>query len=696
MSYLSRPRIGFFAKDAMTNPSTANNENVIHFLDYQNVTLLNPPAVVGATLPEMSPAAYREWMTSLLTYSDPLAGAPSPTNQPDWQPGMPGYWNYWGDHMTTWGSATVNSLWYENGLPVTTPGSDPLFGARVVWHARICDVDPADTWSTQFISSGFSIVGPDASGAPAELVRGVPTTSFTRWLNFFRYAGAGTFQSVIPTDGLTFIDDARAPRSDAFTALRDGARAAGGLMLRYCFYGMTTSGESMLDVYDGFAEGGREVNPKVGRVLGTIGVWNGTDMISTPVGRVLQQPGPPFFAAPEQPEPVPVAVALNVRTHKHVEDISTPGTQLHAESELLSCVQSMAPAVAVVDRDVVALDLLTAFPEIGCDPNASGDPFAKHDFGAVSLWVAWNDGDGAQAAPLGAVRYDQASYEQLAGICEVPFASNSAAGKHVGDGLLSLRCDEDGTVLLQEIEVAQVETDDRAVYLDLEPVDGGPPEAVGSVRLRAFQKGEPIAGPLPVQVQFWLDDMAPGAVNSINPLVVMACSLSNVQSSGDYTLLDSTEDPSGTFNVTVPAGGELTLRFRTATAGCFKLRFIPPGMTLPAGQPAFAVEYYTNIRVLPLDDYAHVPDEDLTFRFIFDEVLSYYSILYPVMSTIIPWGPDNTPHDPDRVAQFAALMSQAVDASRLDTALQMPITRELSAGKRALLQRWCALQMRTE
>ena len=65
------------------------------------------------------------------------------------------------------------------------------------------------------------------------------------------------------------------------------------------------------------------------------------------------------------------------------------------------------------------------------------------------------------------------------------------------------------------------------------------------------------------------------------------------------------------------------------------------------------------------------------------------------MSTIIPWGPDNTPHDPERVAQFAALMSQAVDASRLDTALQMPITRELSAGKRALLQRWCALQMRT-
>ena len=47
-----------------------------------------------------------------------------------------------------------------------------------------------------------------------------------------------------------------------------------------------------------------------------------------------------------------------------------------------------------------------------------------------------------------------------------------------------------------------------------------------------------------------------------------------------------------------------------------------------------------------------------------------------------------------RVAQFAAIMRQAVDRKHLGTALAMPITRELDEGKRRLVQRWCDLQPR--
>lgn len=701
MSYLSRPRLGFLAADATTNPSTANNENVIHLLDYQRAELLNPPVVEGATLPTMSPAAYREWMTTLITSSDPLPdpdAPPGPGNQPNWGPQMPGYWNYWGDHMTTWGSATINSLWLPGEKPVTSAGTDPLFGASIAWHARIVDVDPADTWSTQFVASGFSVVGPDASGELAELVSGIPTTSFLRWLNFFRYEGAGTFQSVVPNDRLTFIEDARAPRSKAFAALRDGARAGGGLLLRYCFYGM----RPMMDasqLYDEFSAGGHQTNPKIGRVLGTIHVWNGTDMVSTPVGRVMQQRTPPYFASsPQADSLVPVPVAMNVRTHGDVEQLHEPGTHLHAESKMVPCVHNMGPAVAVVEDDRVVLDLLTAFPEAGCAPGFAGDALAKHDFGRVLLQLVYGDPDDPEMATLGDVSYDRKAYEALAGVWEVPFDPSSEAAKHLGDGFLELR-DADGNVLLREIEVAQLETDDRAIYLDLEPSEGGgAPIAAGSLTLRAFYKGEPITEPLDVRVQFWADVMTPGEVNSVNPLVVMACVLTTEQdSTGTYSLVGASRSSDGSWDVTIPAGGELELRFTADTPGCFKLRFIAPGMTIvPAQQPAFAVEYYTNVRALPYDDYSHVPDEELTLQFVYDEVLAYFSILYPVMSEIIPWGPDNTPHDPERVAQFAALMSMAVDESRLGTALQMPITRDLSAGKRALLQRWCALQTRTQ
>jgi hypothetical protein len=49
--------------------------------------------------------------------------------------------------------------------------------------------------------------------------------------------------------------------------------------------------------------------------------------------------------------------------------------------------------------------------------------------------------------------------------------------------------------------------------------------------------------------------------------------------------------------------------------------------------------------------------------------------------------------DPERVAQFASLIRDAIDESRLGTTLEMPITRELSAGKWSLLKRWCDRQL---
>lgn len=168
MSYLARPRIGFFGTDAMVNPSTANNENIVHLLDYDRVQVLNPPVVEGASLPAMDDAAYREWMTSLVVYADPdTAAMPSP----NWQSGMPGYWNYWGDHLATFGNAQATSVWVD-GQPVTRAARDPLLNAYLAFNARIVDVNPADSYGTQFVAAGFRIIGPDRDGELTELVRG--------------------------------------------------------------------------------------------------------------------------------------------------------------------------------------------------------------------------------------------------------------------------------------------------------------------------------------------------------------------------------------------------------------------------------------------------------------------------------------------------------------------------------------------
>ena len=78
--------------------------------------------------------------------------------------------------------------------------------------------------------------------------------------------------------------------------------------------------------------------------------------------------------------------------------------------------------------------------------------------------------------------------------------------------------------------------------------------------------------------------------------------------------------------------------------------------------------------------------------FIYQEVFCYFAVLYPIMSTFIPWGPTDAPDDPQKVAAFANNMIQMTDPAFWDSTGYMPITRELSAGKRALLLRWCQLQ----
>jgi hypothetical protein len=495
MSYLDKPRIGFYGDDAWTNPSTANNENVIHLLDYDKVELLNPPELQGATLGEMSDVAYREWMTSLMTYDAGNPQDPQGIHDPGWAPVMPGYWNYYGDHLTTFGTAAVNGVWLAGD---SAPGTDDaLLGARVAFNAKLVDVDPADSFSSQLISAAFSLVGPDGEGNPVHLLSGVPTIAHLRWTNFNRPYGAGTFQCVIPNDTLRFVDEAAAPTSGGLQALRDGAATGGGLLLRYCLYDMQ-AGANMPEMYDAFRTGDYAQNPKVGYVLGTIGVWNARDMTTAPVGRVLQLPGWPMPPAPPSDE----ATSIHVASHGDLERLHTPGTQDHATLAALPDQTKVGPAVAVVQDDVVVLDLLTTFPE------QAPRNMAKVDYGDVELV--------AGETVVGTVPYDQATYEGQAGVVELPLSEEARTA--MADGSLVLR-DQHGRELVREVGVIQVETDDRGVYLDMDK-EGETATARGTVHIRAFDKGEPAADPFELTVQVVGDDMQLGVANSTDPLVV--------------------------------------------------------------------------------------------------------------------------------------------------------------------------------
>lgn len=93
---------------------------------------------------------------------------------------------------------------------------------------------------------------------------------------------------------------------------------------------------------------------------------------------------------------------------------------------------------------------------------------------------------------------------------------------------------------------------------------------------------------------------------------------------------------------------------------------------------------FLTVRTLPADeDLAAVADSELSWDLVLDRILAHYHAVTPRMSTII----DLT--DRDAVRTFATRILEVTDPALFETTRYMPVTRDMSANRRALLRRYC-------
>jgi hypothetical protein len=123
---------------------------------------------------------------------------------------------------------------------------------------------------------------------------------------------------------------------------------------------------------------------------------------------------------------------------------------------------------------------------------------------------------------------------------------------------------------------------------------------------------------------------------------------------------------------------------------------IPP-VFVPGGPPmSITSAFYCTVRVMPFDNDLPLAFSDLwnathdpqqAWDFVYGNILSLYSLLFPVMKYYgsLDLG------DQQAVDQNIDLILQLTDASMLDSSVYMPATRDLSAGKRTVLQMYGAL-----
>jgi hypothetical protein len=262
--------------------------------------------------------------------------------------------------------------------------------------------------------------------------------------------------------------------------------------------------------------------------------------------------------------------------------------------------------------------------------------------------------------------------------------------------------------MLTESAGLDFQTEDRALYFDAQVLQDWsnpneqPTPGTSTITIRAYRKGLPVQDSVAVNLEYWM--CAKDQVNPSKPQVPVPqgnpyYTVSGAVAQSPTVYANAPGNPPNisvmTDQVTIPANsnGELTITLTALRPGTSVIRFIDP--TIPPVPPNFVWDNtdYACIRILPFDDYrAYTDDQINNWQFMYENFFNYFALLYPVMSHVIPWGPTDAPNNPNIVAQFASQMKIFTDPVNWDTTIYMPITRDLSAGKRDLLWRWCNLQ----
>jgi hypothetical protein len=547
-----------------------------------------------------------------------------------------GIWNYYGTHDATFQDVTITSGLTGPGQPLVT--DDPLVGKRVTLQGKLVDLDAATVHGSQIFLDRVTI-GDTGVGMRA----GRPQRLHARWINFGRnldllpIAGiaAVVWQTVMPKDTVQLSG---APQSPLLSALAEGLARddALGLMLRFQTY---------RTLY--FQNGIRNSIPQQPRTIDELrqlyeqGLNFSNPAYSVMVGALglwlrdepRTWPGGRYLAPAE-----PVAMARRRGQSGAVVSVPVP----------------TGPAVCEVDEvaRLLSLDLSSCVPET--DANLE-----KTDLGALELRVEGADGQSALVASIPPAVYGRQAYEERAGIVDLALDGHDDPDiiAKVRVGRLVLRCRPAGeqherTALIEAPLVAAA--DQRDIYLD---------------------EGEEKTARLAV------------------------LSAAGVAPSGTRVLV-SLHDRAGTLVAPGPilevgADGAAELPVRAETPGFVTYRLAPfaksEAQPTPPAELDTTSDFFVNVRTLPFDDAFEqgTPDSALTWEFVYDRVLRVYDTLNPVMSRTPSIG--KPLDDRDRMETLAFAIKRVIAKDLLESPDAMPVTRDLSAGRRRLLERWCNL-----
>ena len=308
-------------------------------------------------------------------------------------------------------------------------------------------------------------------------------------------------------------------------------------------------------------------------------------------------------------------------------------------------------AYAAIDkqRGVLALDLGNSLPTAGV-----GGPVATESFGELALALR-RPGATPEYDTLGPIDAGDAMYEQTAGIQEFALSADQLEAAATAP-LAVIEAKPHGKALLEENSIGgYVRADTHVFRLN--------PGETARVELIATRFGQPAAGQ---QLDLALNPALQNLSDSGDPLV-------NTPAEALQFPASVTTDARGRASFTLQAGNPGTPR------GYLDGQVYAVGYSWHAAPADYRPNWWNFVSVRLWD--AYTPSGPPTWQRDILPIFKQYANLYPVMRSIVDLG------DYGSVVQHAGLLKLAFGLPAHDPN-HMPITRDLSRDKRAMILAW--------
>jgi len=546
---------------------------------------------------------------------------------------LAGSWNHFGTHRAVFEKSML--VTGVSLMPGVIDTADALVQKQVQMKGKLVDLSPHTDMGTQVFFDQIQFGG---VGAGLQLTRRKRMTC--RFLNMQRnvgpmpspewsgaYFASGTWEVAFPRDGLRLQNPAA---SSFLTALET----------------LLASSPSVLGVAFRF------------RTYRTLYYQNGIKNTTTErprTGKELRE----FYADDKNfSNPAYSMIVGSLFPWVEGDHEGHPGGRIVGASRDVPSLNGARPAklgTAFVEINAAARRMTVDFGDLV--PERDKD-LSKDDVGAIALVAQ----DGDTSVPLLAIQpadYAQPAYEREAGLFDVDLVHlTTDQWTAVQRGTLQVTAQ--ATVAMVEVPLVVV-VEDRDIYAD----QGDDV----SISIRVMQRGLP--APVGTQVLVEVYDLGDGATKLRGTLAV---------------------DAAGHATAVVPAAGSpsiVAVAFRAFLAGEPE----PAGALVDPTDLNATVNSCALIRTLPFDDKleADTNDSQLTWSWVHENILSVWSVTNPVMARTS--GPSiNKPlHDRATMEQHAARIKKVIARGNIESDSYMPVTRDLSRGKRRLLERWCDL-----